>query len=66
VSDIGGGRTASFCGGVNRLCHDCEPGSILAVRYPGGPGTGSTSRYCETVAAARAYVETGRALALAS
>ena len=40
-------------------CRDCQPGNVLAVRYPAGPDTGRSSRYCETVTAAREYVETG-------
>jgi hypothetical protein len=43
------------------LCRDCQPGNILAVRYPDGPGTKSKgSRYVETIKQARRYVETGR------
>lgn len=43
------------------LCPECQPGSVLAVRYPGGPGSDGPrgSRWCETVAAARKWVETG-------
>jgi len=40
-------------------CRECQPGDILAVRYPGGPGTQTSSRYFETVAEARKWVETG-------
>ena len=58
VSDIGGGRTASFCS-PDKLCQDCQPGNILARRYPGGPGTAATARYVETIAQAREFVETG-------
>jgi hypothetical protein len=44
-----------------RLCRECQPGNVLAVRYPGGPGSGGPrdSRFCETVAEARGWVETG-------
>jgi hypothetical protein len=65
VSDIGCGRTASFCR-PDRLCRECEPGNILAVRYPDGPGTRSESRYVVTIAEARAYVVTGRVLVCAA
>ena len=41
-------------------CRTCQPGNVLAVRYPAGPGTPTTSRYCETISEARAYVRTGR------
>ena len=45
----------------DRLCPDCQPGSVHAVRYPGGPGsTPHDSRYFETIAEARGWVETGR------
>lgn len=41
-------------------CRECQPGNVLAVRYPDGPGSeGKRSRYVETVAEARAYVESG-------
>src|SRR5690349_17531534 len=36
-------------------CRDCQPGNVLAVRYPGGPGTRSASRYFETVDGARRW-----------
>lgn len=42
----------------------CEPGNVLAVRYPAGPGNATRSRYVETVEQAREWVETGE-LALA-
>ena len=42
-------------------CRDCQPGNILAVRYPNGPSTDpQTSRYVETIGQAREYVTTGR------
>ena len=63
VTDIGGGRKASFCQpDQGKLCRDCQPGNVLAVRYPGGPGSAQGSRYVETVEQARAYVETGNVL----
>jgi hypothetical protein len=40
-------------------CRECQPGNLLAVRYPGGPGTPSASRYFETAAEARGWIETG-------
>ena len=41
-------------------CRDCQPGDILAVRYPNGPGsTPHDSRYFETVTEARGWIETG-------
>src|SRR5262249_36315544 len=52
------GRYVQYCH-PDRLCPECQPRSILAVRYPDGPGTDSTSRYVETIAEARRYVETG-------
>jgi hypothetical protein len=46
------------------LCRDCQPGNILAVRYPGGPGsTPRDSAYFETASAARDWVESGMAAA---
>lgn len=45
-----------------RPCPDCQPGNVLAVRYPRGPGTSPRgSRYVETIEQARGYVETGDA-----
>lgn len=42
------------------LCRTCQPGNILACRYPSGPGEEPReSRYVVTVAEARRYVETG-------
>jgi hypothetical protein len=43
-------------------CRDCQPGNVLAVRYPEGPGAEQPrgSRYFETVQAARSWVETGQ------
>jgi hypothetical protein len=44
----------------DRLCPDCQPGNVHAVRYPGGPNDGPRdSRYFVTVAEARTWVETG-------
>jgi len=43
-----------------RLCPDCQPGNVHAVRYPDGPnGAPRASRYFETVAEARQWIETG-------
>jgi hypothetical protein len=42
-----------------RECRDCQPGDVLAVRYPGGPDTYKTSRYFETAAEARGWIEAG-------
>jgi hypothetical protein len=57
-SDVGG-RVVSFCT-ADSPCRDCQPGNVLAVRYPAGPGTADRrSRYVVTVADARAYVESG-------
>jgi hypothetical protein len=53
-------RVVSFCK-PGDLCRECEPGNILAVRYPDGPGTAKRSRYTVTAAQAREYVETGSA-----
>lgn len=42
------------------LCPTCQPGNILAVRYPNGPGSEPrTSRYFETIEESRAWIETG-------
>ena len=41
------------------LCRDCQPGNVLAIRYPGGPGTAFEWRYVETLDQARRYVQTG-------
>jgi hypothetical protein len=44
-----------------RECRECQPGDVLAVRYPNGPGTTPhDSRYFETTAEARKWTETGR------
>lgn len=44
----------------DRLCRDCQPGNVLAVRYPGGPGTKPRdSAFVETVGQAREFVATG-------
>ena len=46
----------------DRLCPDCQPGDILAVRYPNGPGTTPhDSRYFESIAEAREWTDTGEA-----
>ena len=38
-------------------CRACQPGDILAVRDPGGPGsTPKDSRYFETIAEAREWI----------
>ncbi len=45
---------------TGRLCRECQPGNVLAVWYPNGPGTeprGGT--WTETVAQAREFVEAG-------
>ena len=40
-----------------RECRDCQPGNVLAVRYPNGPGAEPrTSAWVETVAQAREFV----------
>lgn len=41
------------------VCEECQPGTFLAVRYPEGPQTPTTSRWVETIEAARHYVEFG-------
>lgn len=51
-------RLVTWCK-PDRQCRECQPGNILAVRYPDGPHTAKSSRYVETVEQARAYVETG-------
>jgi len=61
-TEIHPGKIVSFCQRDGRLCRECEPGGILAVRYPGGPsrdGEPRSSRYVGTVAQARAWIETG-------
>ena len=59
-TEIYPGKVVSFCQ-PGRLCRDCEPGDILAVRYPNGPRDRYPldSRYVETIAQAREYVKTG-------
>ena len=59
TTEIYRGHVVSFCS-PDKLCKDCQPGSILARRYPGGPGTEATARYVETIAQAREFVETGQ------
>lgn len=60
LNTINGMREVTFCK-PGDLCPDCQPGNILAVRYPNGPGTEPRgSRYVETIAEARSFVETGR------
>lgn len=58
--NIGGGRIVSFCT-PDKLCRECQPGDVLCVRYPDGPGSdeGKTSRYVETIAEARCWVAHG-------
>jgi hypothetical protein len=58
VGTVNGPRLVTWCK-PERQCRECQPGNILAVRYPAGPGTATRSRYVETVAEARAYVESG-------
>ena len=58
LSTINGPRVRVWCESGNR-CRECEPGNVLAVRYPGGPSTPKGSRYVETAAEARHWVETG-------
>ena len=61
TTEISPGTVVSFCRPAD-LCRDCQPGNILAVRYPDGPATkNKTSRYVETIEQARRYVETGEA-----
>jgi hypothetical protein len=57
-TEIYPGTVVKFCRLGDR-CRECQPGNILAMRYPGGPGTPGTARYVKTVAQAREYVETG-------
>lgn len=50
----------AYCSPRN-LCRTCQPGNVLAVRYPTGPaGQARASRYCETIEDARVWIETGR------
>lgn len=59
TTEIYPGKTVSFCT-PDRLCRDCQPGDVLAVRYPGGPGTEPRdSAFVETIAQAREFVEAG-------
>lgn len=61
ATEIYPGTTVSYCQ-PGRQCRDCQPGNILAVRYPGGPASEPReSRYAETIEAARRWVETGEA-----
>ena len=58
-TQVGRDLWVSFCE-PGRLCKECQPGNILAVRYPNGPSTTPhESRYVETIAEARAYVKRG-------
>lgn len=43
-----------------RLCRECQPGNVLAMRFPAGPGTAMESRYVETISEARQFIETGK------
>jgi len=44
----------------DRRCRSCQPGNVHAVRYPDGPDGGRRGwRYFETIAEARAWIETG-------
>ena len=44
----------------NDPCRECQPGNVLAVRYPGGPDSElRESRYVETIEQARTFVEIG-------
>jgi hypothetical protein len=46
----------------DKPCRECQPGNVLAARYPDGPGLDGPreSRFFETVDAARSWVETGQ------
>lgn len=63
-TEIRPGKVVSFCQ-PDRLCQDCRPGSILVSRYPDGPHTETMRRYVETIAEARAFVESGVTAAVA-
>lgn len=59
VGTVSGLRLVTWCK-PGAQCRECQPGNILACRYPGGPDSEpKESRYVETVAQAREYVETG-------
>ena len=59
-STMYGEREVVWCK-PDRLCPTCQPGNILAVRYPNGPRTEpQTSCYVETIEQARLFVETRR------
>lgn len=59
LNTVNGPRMRVWCE-PGRECRECQPGNILACRYPDGPGSqGKRSRYVETVEQARRYVETG-------
>lgn len=58
-TEIWPGQSTSFCTPDDQ-CRECQPGNILARRYPNGDNAdGDVSRYVETVEEARRYVETG-------
>jgi hypothetical protein len=61
-TEIYPGKVVSFCQpDQSRPCKECQPGNILAVRYPDGPRSeDKTSRYVQTITAARFWVQTGR------
>jgi hypothetical protein len=58
TTEIYPGTIVSFCQPeAGRPCRECQPGNVLAVRYPGGPGTEPRdSRWAETVELAREFV----------
>lgn len=59
VGTVNGPREVTWCK-PGAECPTCQPGNILAVRYPDGPSSPDhRSRYVETIAQARAWVETG-------
>lgn len=59
-SDTIGGREVVWCKPDDK-CPSCEPGNVLAVRYPGGPGQSEEARrewrWTETVTEARKFIE---------
>ena len=60
INTINGPMLRQWCQPGNE-CRECQPGNILAVRYPDGPtiDVNRTSRYVETIEQAREFIERG-------
>ena len=61
VLDAINGPTVRVWCQPGRECRECQPGDILAVRYPNGPGSEpKDSRYFEAIGEARTWIEAGK------